>query len=124
MKRIVESELVRTAMNKGAVVRMGGRTINAAAERLNVVARPSLPVAPPAPISIPLPQALTIDTTGLERAAQEGSQNTERLRLMVAALVAELQAQRDATMAPISGWEFKIDRDQGGLRSIRATAIR
>lgn len=122
VKRIAEADLTRAALAKGAVVSIDGRTINAAGQQLAVAKRVEKPTEPPAPP--PAAEPLTLDTSGLERAAAAGQQQTQALAQVIAALVGEMRAQRNAAPAPIVGWDFELEHKDGRLCGIYATAKR
>lgn len=122
MKRIAESELTRAALAKGAVVSIDGRTVNAAGSKMMLAAPAPKPTAPPIPAAPPPPMRVEMDTAALLDASR---QQAEQLGRLVSALITEMRAQRDASPAPITAWEFEVQRDdKDRLQTLRATAIR
>jgi len=125
MKTIQQADLARVALAKGATIKLDGRQINAAAERVDVprphlVAKP--PAPEPAPAPAPAPPSPTIDTSGLEQAALATQRSTEQLVQVIAMLVQDMRSSQTSTARP-RAWDFEMVRDEAGrLQRIRATA--
>lgn len=121
MKRISAAQLVAAARAKGAVLDLDDATINAEGAKTAATPMPrrALAAVPPAP---PPPVRVEMDTKALVEAS---ARQAEQMGRLVAALVTEMRAQRDASPAPIKAWEFKVQRDdKDRLDTLRATAIR
>lgn len=131
MKRIGAEALIAAAKAKGAVLDLGDAIVNSGGAKEAYTTpsfrkgAPPSPEPAPAALAAPLPPPAAIDTSGLERVMADGHQRTETLNRVVSTLVMELRSQRDASPAPIKGWDFKFVRDdKDRLDGIRAIAIR
>ena len=109
MRQISSDQLTRLALSKGVAVQVGGKTINAGKQRVDV--QRHAPAEPPKPEPIaPPPPPPTVD-------------HTEQLAALVATLVKEVRAERAA--APVIGWTFDVVRDSNDrLVQIKAKAQR
>lgn len=108
MRQISSDQLTRLALSKGVAVQVGGKTINAGKQRVDV--QRHAPVDPPKPEPIAPPPPPTVD-------------HTEQLAALVATLVKEVRAERAA--APVIGWTFDVVRDSNDrLVQIKAKAQR
>ena len=107
MRQISSDQLTRLALSKGVAVQVGGKTINAGKQRVDV--QRHAPAEPPKPEPIaPPPPAVD---------------HTEQLAALVATLVKEVGAERAA--APVIGWTFDVVRDSNDrLVQIKAKAQR
>ncbi len=107
MRQISSDQLTRLALSKGVAVQVGGKTINAGKQRVDV--QRHAPAEPPKPEPIaPPPPAVD---------------HTEQLAALVATLVKEVRAERAA--APVIGWTFDVVRDSNDrLVQIKAKAQR
>lgn len=110
MRQISSDQLTRLALSKGVAVQVGGKTINAGKQRVDV--QRHAPVDPPKPEPIAPPPPPTVD-------------HTEQLAALVATLVKEVRAERTAAPAPVIGWTFDVVRDsKDRLVQIKAKAQR
>lgn len=111
MRQISSDQLTRLALSKGVAVQVGGKTINAGKQRVDV--QRHAPAEPPKPEPIaPPPPPPTVD-------------HTEQLAALVATLVKEVRAERTAAPAPVIGWTFDVVRDSNDrLVQIKAKAQR
>ena len=120
MKRISAAQLVAAARSKGAVLSLADATINAGGAKTPAtpMERRALTAVPPAPP----PMRVEMDTKAL---VESSTRQAEQMGRLVAALITEMRAQRDASPPPIKAWEFKVQRDdKDRLDTLRATAIR
>jgi hypothetical protein len=123
MKTIQQADLARVALAKGATIKLDGRQINAAAERVDMP-RPHLVAKPsaPEPVPAPAPPPPAIDTSGLEQAALATQRSTEQLVQVIAMLVQEVRAGQQHP--PRHGWNFEVQRDAAGrLTNIKARPL-
>lgn len=134
MKRIPESAMAQTALAKGAVIQLGSRKINAAAEQVDLP-RPHPAAKHPAPEPAPAPEPPhpPADFSGLERAAQAQLASTDRMLQLVAALLqeqrqrasaADARPQAGAEPLPVAkrtSWRFEFEHDRSG-RPVAITA--
>ncbi len=121
MKRINEDDLQRTALSKGATIAQeGGPTVNPGARRLELARAPTVPrvaeTPPPEPPPLADPAAL------MARAVRE---NGQTLAALISGLTRELRAQQSMLTphAPITRWDFKIQRDPDTRDLIGVTAL-
>ena len=121
MKRVNPDVLARMALAKGASIKIDGKQINAAGDRVAVEARPKVvPITERAPAPAPAP----IDTTGLVQAAQSQRESADRLVQIVAMLLQEVRARPADRQPAKHGWDFEMVRDaQGRLASIKARPL-
>lgn len=122
MKRVSEDSLARSALAKGAVVSIDGKTLNASGARMRLAAPEQ--VVPLPPLSLP-PAPPPVDFSPIERAMSASSERQSQTAEIIATLVREMRAERDSRPAPIVGWEFKVHRDdEDRMTRVSAKAVR
>ena len=121
MKRVNPDVLASMALAKGASIKIDGKQINAAGERISIATRPKVAPITERAQPAPAPRPATIDTSGLERAAAAQQSSSAHLVHVVAMLLREVRA-KPAT-EQVREWEFDVERDAyGRLLKIRAFA--
>lgn len=118
MKRIDEKDLARVALDKGAVVVVDGKRVNAAGQKLDLARRES--PKPAVPESRQVDEASTNlvppppDRSG-EMLAAAVIQSGQQTAAIVESLVRELRARQSpetSVDAPVVEWNFSIHRDE------------
>ncbi len=125
MKTVSASALQAVAANTGATIRSGGMAVQPAQLAAPVHFDPSS-IFRQKPAEAPLPpQRVDIKADDITAAMKTQQQSIAAMGQLVAALVAEIRSQAQASPAPVKAWDFKVTRDdKDRLTGIRATAIR